>query len=101
MAIAITDDHRELGRVVRAFLTEHGALAAHRAMLDDELDGLPEFWKELAALGWLGLHVPEDLGGSGYGLAELAVVLEETGRVVAPGPFLPSVWASAALVAFG
>src|SRR5262245_40187118 len=60
---------------------------------------LPPFWTQLAELGWLGLHLPEDVGGSGYGLAELAVVLEELGRVCAPGPFLPTVLASTAIVA--
>ena len=41
------------------------------------------------------MHVPEEFGGSGYGLSELAVVLEELGRAVAPGPFLGTVMASA------
>ena len=53
----------------------------------------------MAALGWLGLHVPEEHGGSGYGLPELVVVVEELGRALAPGPFVPTVIASAVLVA--
>ena len=48
-------------------------------------------------LGWLGLHLPEEHGGSGYGLEELVVVVEELGRAVAPGPFVPTVIASATL----
>ena len=64
-------------------------------------EALPPFWDELAALGWLGLAVPEADGGEGYGFAELAVVLEELGRAGAPGPFLPTVWASAAIHAGG
>ena len=51
----------------------------------------PPFWDELAGLGWLGLHLPEAVGGEGYGFAELAVVVEELGRALAPGPFLPTV----------
>jgi alkylation response protein AidB-like acyl-CoA dehydrogenase len=62
---------------------------------------MPPFWGDLAALGWLGLHLPEDGGGSGYGLAELAVVLEELGRACAPGPFLPTVLASAVIDRLG
>ena len=58
---------------------------------------LPSFWTELASLGWLGLHLSEAHGGSGYGLAELGIVVEELGRVVAPGPFLPTVLASAVI----
>ena len=48
-------------------------------------------------LGWLGLHLPEEHGGSGFGLEELVVVIEELGRAVAPGPFVPTVIASATL----
>ena len=50
----------------------------------------------MADLGYLGIHVPEAYGGAGAGLSELIVVLEEIGRQVAPGPFLPTVMASAA-----
>ncbi len=95
MAIAISDAHRELGSVARSFLENNKARAAARALLDAPDEGLPTFWDDLAQLGWLGLHVPEKFGGSGYGLSELAVVLEELGRSVAPGPFLSTVIASA------
>ncbi len=74
---------------------------AARARLESPDDALPEFWAELAELGWLGLHVPEDLGGSGYGIEELVVVVEELGRAVAPGPFVPTVIASAVIAAAG
>jgi alkylation response protein AidB-like acyl-CoA dehydrogenase len=99
MPLAITDDHRALASVARSFLA--GQRAAARALLDAAEEPLPATWKETAALGWLGLHVPEEYGGEGAGLPELAVVLEEQGRVVAPGPFLPSVLASAILVEAG
>ncbi|MFN8027835.1 MAG: acyl-CoA dehydrogenase family protein [Acidimicrobiia bacterium] len=46
-------------------------------------------------LGWLGLHLPEAHGGSGFGLEELVVVVEQLGREVTPGPFVPTVVASA------
>ena len=95
MAIAISDAHRELAAVAGSFLENNKARAAARRLLDAPEETLPPFWSELASLGWLGLHVPEEYGGSGYGIAELAVVLEELGRVVAPGPFLPTVMVSA------
>ena len=62
---------------------------------------MPAFWDDLAGLGWLGLHIPEQYGGSGYGLPELVVVVEELGRAVAPGPFVPTVIASAVIAAAG
>jgi 3-oxochol-4-en-24-oyl-CoA dehydrogenase len=101
MPMAITDPHRELAGVARSFLDKHHALQAARALLDAPSSGLPPFWGELVELGWLGLHVAEQYGGSGYGLLELAVVVEEMGRVVTPGPFLPTVVASALIEAAG
>ncbi len=62
---------------------------------------MPPFWGELAELGWLGLHLPEDVGGSGYGIEELVLVVEELGRADAPGPFVPTVIASALIAAAG
>ena len=100
MALAISDDHRALAEVARSFLS--GQRAAARELLDTPAPQTS--WgagKELASLGWLGLHVPEEHGGEGAGLPELAVVLEEAGRVVAPGPLLPTVLASAVLVEAG
>jgi len=95
MALAITDDHRALAASARAVLADRNALAAARAAIDGKLDGLPEFWADAVSLGWTGVHVAERFGGQGFGLGELAVLLEEMGRVVAPGPFLPTVLASA------
>ncbi len=101
MAIALTDDHRELGDVARSFLTAQKARGAARELLDADDESLPPFWRELAELGWLGLHVGETYGGSGFGLPELVVVIDELGRAVAPGPFVPTVVVSAVLDALG
>ncbi|WP_199253600.1 acyl-CoA dehydrogenase [Mycolicibacterium mengxianglii] len=95
MAIALTDDHRELGEVARGFLTAQKVRAAARELLDADDEVRPLFWGDLAALGWLGLHIAEEYGGSGYGFPELVVVVEELGRAVAPGPFVPTVAAAA------
>ena len=97
MSIAITDEHQELGSTVRSFLQAHGALAANRSLLEADDEPRPTFWGEMADLGWLGIHLPEAYGGAGAALSELIVVLEEFGRQVAPGPFLPTVVASALL----
>lgn len=101
MPIALTDDHRELGDVARSFLTAQKARAAARDLLDADGEARPSFWRELAGLGWLGLHVDEAYGGSGFGLPELVVVIDELGRAVAPGPFVPTVVVSAVLAAVG
>lgn len=97
MALAIGDEERALAEVVRTLLHDRGARRASRAVLDTPDAELPQHWREFAALGFLGVHLPERDGGGGGGLAELAVVLFEHGRAAAPGPCLPTVLASAVL----
>jgi 3-oxochol-4-en-24-oyl-CoA dehydrogenase len=101
MSIAITEDHRSLADTVRSFADKRDLRGAARQRLESPTDELPEFWSELAELGWLGLHLPEDVGGSGYGIDELVIVVEELARAVAPGPFVPSVIAGAVIAATG
>jgi alkylation response protein AidB-like acyl-CoA dehydrogenase len=97
MPIAITEEHQELAATVRGVLTAHKALQAARALLEADEERRPTYWGEMAELGWLGIHLPEEYGGSGAGLLELVVILDELGRQVAPGPFLPTVLASAVI----
>jgi hypothetical protein len=101
MSIAITDEHRALAQTVADFLDKNGARAAARALLTAENEELPAFWREIGQLGWLGLHLPEEHGGSGFWLPELVIVAEEMGRAVAPGPFVPTVIASAVIATAG
>jgi 3-oxochol-4-en-24-oyl-CoA dehydrogenase len=101
MSIAITEDHQALAKTAADFLTRRDARGAARDLLEAPNEALPSWWGELVDLGWLGLHVPEKLGGSGYGVEELVVVIEQLGRAVAPGPFVPTVIASAVLAAAG
>ena len=101
MSIAITEDHRALAATVSDFLVKHQSRAAARALLETDDEPNASFYKEAADLGWLGLHVPEELGGSGYGLEETVVVAEELGRALAPGAFTPTLITSAVLSAAG
>lgn len=101
MSIAITEDHRTLAETAADFLAKREARGDARALLEAPTEELPPWWDELAGLGWLGLHVPEAHGGSGFGLEELVVVVEQLGRAVAPGPFVPTVIAAAVLASIG
>jgi alkylation response protein AidB-like acyl-CoA dehydrogenase len=93
--IALTDEHEELMRSAARFLGVHSGPEVARALLDAEVEELQPVWTAMAAEGWLGIHLPEAHGGQGFGLLELAVILEETGRSVTPGPLLPTVAVSA------
>ncbi|WP_434588879.1 acyl-CoA dehydrogenase [Streptomyces sp. A5-4] len=99
MGIGITREQRELAEAVRGWAARTVPPQDVRKLLDAEpgQPGRPAHWDGLAGLGLLGLHLPEEYGGGGGGLLDLAVVLEETGRAALPGPFLPSVLASAVL----
>ncbi|MEV6162210.1 acyl-CoA dehydrogenase [Streptomyces sp. NPDC052052] len=101
MTIGLTQEHRDLRDAVRAFANRHITEDTLRSAADADKETLPGHWSGLAAQGLLGLHLPEEAGGAGYGLVELAVVTEELGRAVAPGPFVPTTLASAVLHAAG
>ena len=101
MSIAITEEHRALAQTVAGLLTKHQSRAAARSLLGAEADARPAFWAELSGLGLLGLHISEECGGSGFGLSETLVVAEQMGRYLAPGPFVPTVVASAVLAVAG
>ncbi|MDX3224845.1 acyl-CoA dehydrogenase [Streptomyces sp. ME19-01-6] len=103
MGIAITEDQRELARAVRGWAARAVPPEEVRKLLDAPAggSGRPAYWDGMAAQGLLGPHLPEVYGGGGGQLLDLAVVLEETGRAVLPGPYLPTVLASAVLARAG
>jgi alkylation response protein AidB-like acyl-CoA dehydrogenase len=101
MSIAISEDHVALAEVVADVCARQELRAAARACLGSSTEAMPEAWSTMAELGWMGLHLGEEHGGSGFGLPELVVVVEQLGRELAPGPFLPTVIASALVDATG
>ena len=96
MPIGITAEHEELGVVARRFVEANAGSAVVRTAVDDAVPDAV-LWSKVRALGWTGLQIPEAMGGAGYGVVELAVVLEELGRGCVPGPFLPTVLAGMVL----
>jgi alkylation response protein AidB-like acyl-CoA dehydrogenase len=88
--LEFTEDQEELRATVRAFLERECPIALVRRVVEDDTP-VDDLWAHMVELGWPALTVPEEAGGLGLGLVELAVVVEELGRVVAPGPFLATV----------
>src|ERR1700733_1309022 len=105
MTLGLTEEHLQLAEAVAAWAQRHCPPDVVRAAADAPDSGSANYLASLAPglaeQGLLGLHVPEDDGGQGFGLPELAVALEELGRALVPGAFLPTVFASAALVGAG
>jgi alkylation response protein AidB-like acyl-CoA dehydrogenase len=67
------------------------------ALADGEEGWDPSSWQDFVGLGWLGVSVPEEQGGAGLGFVEEAVIVEELGRALYPGPYLTTVAALPAL----
>ncbi|MEV4947534.1 acyl-CoA dehydrogenase [Streptomyces sp. NPDC053755] len=103
MGIAITQEQRELARSVRGWLARAVPPQGVRKHLDvpGAAAGRPDYWDAAAGQGLLGVHLPEECGGGGGGLVDLAVVLEEAARASLPGPYLPTVLAAELLVRAG
>ncbi len=76
-------------------------MARIRAMVADPAGLGDDDWRRMAELGWQGLLFPEEYGGSSLGMLELAIVLEEMGRALLPGPFVGTVLAGLAILAGG
>ncbi|MGN9841763.1 acyl-CoA dehydrogenase family protein [Nonomuraea sp. H19] len=92
MKLVLSQEQQQLRESVRAFLRTASPLPKVRHGYD------PQVYARLnGELGLSGLIVPEEYGGAGAGLAELAVALEETGAVLLPGPFLATTFATIAL----
>ena len=90
MDFTFSPDQDALRDTVRGFLADQAPPSFVRAMMDDPRGVTDELWARLADLGWLGLLIPEEHGGSGLGMVDLVVVQEEMGRALFPGPFLSS-----------
>lgn len=101
MAIGLSEEHEALRESVSGWAERNIPAEVVRAALAAETEQRPAFWAGLAEQGLLGLHVPEEFGGSGYGLLETAVAVEALAERVAPGPYVPTVLASAVILASG
>ncbi|MFD8556300.1 acyl-CoA dehydrogenase [Streptosporangium canum] len=99
MAIGLSEEHEALRESVTGWAERNIPSEVVRTAIAAENEGRPAFWSGLAEQGLLGLHLPEEHGGSGYGLLETAVAVEALGERMAPGPYVPTVFASAAILA--
>jgi len=88
MDFGLTEEQEMLQQSAREFLAQECPSTFVRAMYT-EPDGFSrELHRKMAEQGWTGLLIPEAYGGLGLGMLDMAVLLEEMGRAVAPGPFL-------------
>jgi alkylation response protein AidB-like acyl-CoA dehydrogenase len=91
MDFGFSEEQEMLRSSARDFLAKEAPTTYARKMMEDEVGFTDDLWKRMADLGWMGLILPEQYGGSGLDFVDLVVVLEEMGRVVLPGPFFSTV----------
>jgi alkylation response protein AidB-like acyl-CoA dehydrogenase len=88
---AFTAEQEALRSEARRYLEERFPAERVAELADSEAGWDPTSWGELAELGWLGVSVAEEEGGAGLGFLEEAVLLEELGRALYPGPYFSTV----------
>jgi alkylation response protein AidB-like acyl-CoA dehydrogenase len=91
MDIGFTEEQELLRESARRFFENECDTQFVRRRMAEPAAITGEFWQKLAEQGWLGIVYPEEEGGSGLGLVDLVVLMEEMGRAVMPGPFLSTV----------
>ena len=99
MPIAITPEHNDLADSVRSLVARVAPAEVLHEALETPIPNPPPYWKAAAEQGLAGVHLAESVGGQGFGILELAIVIAEFGYGAVPGPFVPSAIASALIAA--
>lgn len=91
MNFALTDQQGLLRKETRHFLETECPKSFVKELESSDLGYSPELWDKMAELGWPGLVIPEEYGGAGCDLMDLAVLFEEVGRAALPSPLFSTV----------
>ncbi|HEX7791555.1 MAG TPA: acyl-CoA dehydrogenase [Afipia sp.] len=103
MALVLNEEQSMLRDSARGLISDKAPVAHLRKLRDDkDATGFSrDLWKTFAEMGFAGLLVPEEFGGSGLGAVEAGVVIEEIGRTLMPSPFLSTGVVAATALAHG
>ncbi len=91
MDFGLSEQQEMLKKTARDFFIKELPRTLVKELAQDPKGYPPELWKKMADLGWTGLVLPEEYGGSGATFLDLTILLEEMGRACLPGPFLSTV----------
>ena len=101
MDFSLSEEQEMLQKSARDFLSAECPKSLVREIEAGDLGYSPELWKRMAALGWMGLALPEEYGGAGFSLLDMAVLFEEFGRAAMPGPMFSTTVGALAVLEFG
>jgi len=91
MDLGLSEEQEMLKKSARDFLQKECPKRLVRQLDESDEGYSAELWRKMAELGWLGLVFPEEYGGSGRDFLDLAILLEEMGYNIVPGPFFSTV----------
>jgi alkylation response protein AidB-like acyl-CoA dehydrogenase len=97
----LTDEQRLIQESARKLLEAEYTFERRRERLGESRDDSNEVWSQFAELGWLGIALPEEAGGFGGGMEEVAILMREFGARLVVEPFVPTVVLGAELIARG
>lgn len=101
MHFDLTDEQKLLVDSVATFVKKQSPVTRARALREDPRGFSPEVWKQMAELGWVGMSLPESVGGLGGSFIDACLILEQLGASLAPEPLLTSLVAAAPILRLG
>ena len=99
--IIFTDEQQQLLEIAESFSANKSPIETVRRRLEAEQALEPNLWQEIADLGWLGIAIPEEYGGSGLGLGEVITIIEPMGRYLFSSPLISTTLAAQAILHWG
>jgi alkylation response protein AidB-like acyl-CoA dehydrogenase len=99
----LTEEQSMLRDAAKSWVQEKSPVTAFRKMRDSgaEVGYDAAAWNEMAEMGWAGVIIPEEYGGSAFGYLSLGLILEETGRTLTASPLLASALGAASALILG
>ena len=104
MKLILNEEQQMLRDSAKDFAEQKTPVSHFRGLRDnkDPLNWDKEIWKEMVDLGWSGILIPEEFGGSDFGLAGISVIMQEVGKTLTPSPlFATAVLGASAITSFG
>ena len=103
MALLFNEEQQYLKDTAKDFVQKKAPISHFRELRDskDETGYSKELWKQMAELGWAGVLISEEYGGSDFGMVGMGGILEETGRCLVPSPLFATALLGASLIGLG
>jgi len=102
MSLVLNEEQVFLKDSAKKFASEKTPTSHFREVRDNEIDNCydDKIWQEMVSLGWTGILVPEEFGGSNFGVAGISSILEELGRTLTPSPLFSTAVVGVSLIKY-